>query len=204
MAGHRCALIFAGRPTSANNHQRRHHSERRRGSTDGRRLAATAVATSVATAKSTRQTQLPISTRLPPPQPTSVAQNAKGDSSRHATLSRNHHGAQTEAAEPLQSSVAKNASGDSSRRRDSKASPHRHTRRRQRHEHHPRRRRTRALPATHRAKPSRRSPTDDRSPRSGHSRRRAPASCVVRQRAQEITKNRRGRLPFSAPGSVGG
>ena len=93
----------------ASNDQRRQSSDRRRRSVSASRVAATAVDTSVAsvaTVKSTRQTQLPFARRLAAPQPTTVATNAKGDSSRHATLQRNHHGAQTEAPEPLRTSVA--------------------------------------------------------------------------------------------------
>ena len=122
---------------SASNYQRRQPSGWLRRSGSASRVAATAVASavaSVATGKLTRQTQLRSATRLPAPQPTSVAKNAKGDSSRHATRRRHRRGAQTDATESLQTSVAKNASGDRRPCRDGMASSH--------CDHSPRRRRT--------------------------------------------------------------
>lgn len=119
---------------SASNYQRRQPSEQRGRSASASRVAATTVASSVASVKSTRQTQPPLATRLPTPLPAAVAKNAKGDSSRHATLRRNRRGAQTEVAEALQTSVAKNASGDSKPCRDGMATSH--------CDHYPRPRRT--------------------------------------------------------------
>lgn len=103
---------FIGRRMYASNDQRRQPSQWRGRSVSAHRVAATAVATSVATVKLTRQTQLPFTTRLPTRHPTSVANNAKGDSSRHATACIDDSCAQTEATEPLQTSVAESASGD--------------------------------------------------------------------------------------------